>query len=482
MLNSMPIHMLSVMNIPKGVISGLKKILSNFLWGYSAENKKRKWISWKQICLPVEEGGLGGTMWFEFFASKYVGNDHVLSVMQKNRGTRFWKGIIAIMPKVLSNSKWLIREGNVNFWMENWLGDGPLLASTSIIGDEKLQVKDVFDASGPILNRIQPLVNDASLAKIVAVGVRLKSRPNICVWKHTINGEFTTKSAWQLIRNRGAEWIPKKMSFFVWRARKRAIPIDDVIRRLGIPIASKCECCEQAKAESFNHLLCEGEGSQAVWQFFADACHINIAHIRSWEGMMYCWWNKTTMNSQVGWIRGSLPIIISWSIWRARCEARMEGGEDRETMKRLACPVIPISPKSVKLIAWRPPNRGRIKLNVDGSSCGNPGPAGGGGILRDYRGDVIGGESDSAVIVGWLASGICKYWFLWDFWDEVQLMVRELNVHFRHIYREANMVADFLAKQGARGLTLDFTDASKIHGQFRGLVRLDKIGMPYLRR
>ncbi|KAG7988464.1 hypothetical protein I3843_03G189700 [Carya illinoinensis] len=401
----------------------------------------------------------------------------------------------------------------------------------------------MFDDSGPILNQIQPLVNDATLAKIVASGVRLKSGTDICVWKHTINGEFSTKLAWQLIRNRGAvctwkkwlwkEWIPKKMSFFVWRARRRAIPIDDVIRRLGIPIVSKCECCFQAKVESFNHLFCEGEGPKVVWQFFADACRIKIAHIRCWEGMMYCWWNKASMNSQVGWIRSSLPIVISWSIWRARCEARMEGenfmtdkiirsvklwirdmaykirnfqhmgGEDREIMERLACPMIPISPKPIKLIAWSPPNRGRIKLNIDGGSCGNPGPIGGGGILRDYRGDVIGGLHINIdmplilllnagpymmvfgyvdVIVGWLAFGICKYWFLLDFWEEVQLMVRELNVHFRHIYREANMMADFLAKQGARGLTLDFNDASAIHGQIQGLVRLDKIGMPYLRR
>ncbi|KAG6629785.1 hypothetical protein CIPAW_14G109400 [Carya illinoinensis] len=223
-LNSMPIHMLS---------------------GYSAENKKRKWISWKQICLPVEEGGLGirafhevqesllmkfawklikgGTMWSDFFASKYVGNDHVFSVKQKNRGSRFWKGIIALMPKVLNNSKWLIREGNVNFWMENWLGDGSLKVSMSIIENEKLQVKDMFDESRPILNRIQPLVNDAILAKIVASSVQLKPGTNICVWQHTINGEFPTKLTWQLIRNRDEvcswkkwlwkEWIPKNVFF-----------------------------------------------------------------------------------------------------------------------------------------------------------------------------------------------------------------------------------------------------------------------------
>ncbi|XP_042944711.1 uncharacterized protein LOC122278598 [Carya illinoinensis] len=193
------------------------------------------------------------------------------------------------------------------------------------------------------------------------------------------------------------------------------------------------------------------------------------------------------------------------------------GGEDREVMERLACPFIPISSKPIKLITWSPLDRGRIKLNVDDGSCGNLGAAGGGGILRDYKGDVIGGfvhtyghatntiaecravydglwlcrqlnvwdvlvESDSVVIVGWLASGICKYWFLWNFWEEVKIMVRELNVRFRHIYREANMVADFLTKQGSQSLMSDFNDASSIHGRIRGSIRLDKIGLPYLRK
>ncbi|KAF5471469.1 hypothetical protein F2P56_008257 [Juglans regia] len=138
---------------------------------------------------------------------------------------------------------------------------------------------------------------------------------------------------------------------------------------------------------------------------------------------------------------------------------------------------------------------------VDGGSCGNLGEVGGGGILRDNNGDVLGGfahaygdatntiaecralydglrlcrqlnlrdvlvESDSTVIVGWLASWICKYWFLWDFWEEVTSMVRELNARFRHIYGEANMVADVLAKQRAQGLTSDFFDSLPFKGVF----------------
>lgn len=39
---------------------------------------------------------------------------------------------------------------------------------------------------------------------------------------------------------------------------------------------------------------------------------------------------------------------------------------------------------------------------------------------------------------------------------------------WRHIYREANMVAYFLAKQRAQGLMSDFCDASSIQGRIQG--------------
>ena len=40
----------------------------------------------------------------------------------------------------------------------------------------------------------------------------------------------------------------------------------------------------------------------------------------------------------------------------------------------------------VKQIRWERPSHGWVKLNTDGSSLGNPGPAGGGGVIHDEEG------------------------------------------------------------------------------------------------
>ena len=43
--------------------------------------------------------------------------------------------------------------------------------------------------------------------------------------------------------------------------------------------------------------------------------------------------------------------------------------------------------KTVVQIRWEKPQPGWIQLNTDGSALGNPGRAGGGGILRDDQGN-----------------------------------------------------------------------------------------------
>ncbi|KAG7945159.1 hypothetical protein I3843_15G138800 [Carya illinoinensis] len=63
----------------------------------------------------------------------------------------------------------------------------------------------------------------------------------------------------------------------------------------------------------------------------------------------------------------------------------------------------------IQLLSWARPPKGRLKLNLDGSSLGNPGPSGGGGILRDGNGKLIFAYSMSFGNLTSIYLGFCVY-------------------------------------------------------------------------
>ncbi|XLS95417.1 hypothetical protein HN51_071425 [Arachis hypogaea] len=71
------------------------------------------------------------------------------------------------------------------------------------------------------------------------------------------------------------------------------------------------------------------------------------------------------------------------------------------------------------LVRWVPPSEGAIKLNVDGSSRGNPGRAGCGGLLRDQDGNCITGFVSHIGFAGSIAAELVAIrhglWLAWQF-------------------------------------------------------------------
>ncbi|XP_075087488.1 uncharacterized protein LOC142169519 [Nicotiana tabacum] len=58
-LQSMPVHMLSVLDPPSSILGHLHKTFVRFFWSTKEEGRSRHWASWQNLCLPKEEGGLG---------------------------------------------------------------------------------------------------------------------------------------------------------------------------------------------------------------------------------------------------------------------------------------------------------------------------------------------------------------------------------------------------------------------------------------
>lgn len=148
-----------------------------------------------------------------------------------------------------------------------------------------------------------------------------------------------------------------------------------------------------------------------------------------------------------------------------------------------------------EIISHTPPSN-CYKLNVDGSSLGNPGRSGFGGIIRNWQGEWCTGfsgfcrftdnlnaellaiyqglklawqegyaplicESDSRSALSLIQDGVHQLHPLQAVVTSIhQLVAHPWQVTFQHVFREGNECADWLAKHGANmDSTLDIWDA-----------------------
>ena len=141
-LTSIPVHLLSSLNLPKGILARLKSIMASFLWSAKSGVKKRHWCSWNEISKPKEEGGLGirkledvqkafrikqvwqlfqGTsLWSSLFAAKYLKQHHPLR-NQSRCHSRAFTALAPFFEIIASNSQKLVGKGNsIDFWCDNW--------------------------------------------------------------------------------------------------------------------------------------------------------------------------------------------------------------------------------------------------------------------------------------------------------------------------------------------------------------------------
>lgn len=127
--------------VPKAVLRNLERTRSNFLWGVQGTSRTH-WVSWKNICCPIGEGGLGilslaetyvvlqaklmwsvmcgETLWAKYARSKYFLGDEMCVHAQ---ASPLWRSIKTYFPIICSQSRWVVGSGEKKFWTANWLGE-----------------------------------------------------------------------------------------------------------------------------------------------------------------------------------------------------------------------------------------------------------------------------------------------------------------------------------------------------------------------
>ncbi|XP_043696583.1 uncharacterized protein LOC122647190 [Telopea speciosissima] len=184
-----------------------------------------------------------------------------------------------------------------------------------------------------------------------------------------------------------------------------ALATDDKVRRRAVALASRCELCGVA-CESGTHIFLNCNYSSDVLR------EILLYFNESLNGfptiqLLFSWWLTPLPK-----IWGPLKVIICQQIWLERNRRRydnikrshsqvvkmcfrevrdctktegvmIKSVHDLTLARMLRTPTARSPAKPILEVKWKHPPSGWLKLNIDGSSFGNPGSVGAGGIFRN---------------------------------------------------------------------------------------------------
>lgn len=263
-----------------------------------------------------------------------------------------------------------------------------------------------------------------------------------------------------------------------------------------------CPLC-QSEEETIIHALRDCNKVKAVWHQLG----VRVSNSTFFTQNLMDWlttngkWVQNKNSTSLPW--NVVFLFAVWGIWRQRNNYVFKR---RSSNPKLAKDIVAqasefflcadqaksISCKSIKKIRWEKPEVGWMKLNTDGASNPLLGSAGGGGLIRDEDGKWVAGFARK---IGKVDSFLAELWALRDglilchhmnvaavvieldakalvdaftnpsysntvssglFDDCKQLVTHLPQCSIKHVFREANMCADQLARLGSLQ-ALDFT-------------------------
>ncbi|GAU16777.1 hypothetical protein TSUD_200200 [Trifolium subterraneum] len=154
-------------------------------------------------------------------------------------------------------------------------------------------------------------------------------------------------------------------------------------------------------------------------------------------------------------ITAALVNLIN-PLWYARNQARFHNNHiDCKSVITMIVANTSLSGNNYK----KPPLINWLKCNIDGAAEGNPGLASCGGIFRNHVANMIYCFAEPLGTASTFQAELCgamraiemahnRNWKnIW--WNNMKLLLRQMNCIVSHIFREGNQVADTLANFGS---------------------------------
>jgi hypothetical protein len=351
-LTSLPMFMLSFLEIPKGVRKRLDFFRSRFFWQSTDTKKKYRLTKWSMVCRPKDQGGLGievlelknkcllskwlskllteSGLWQQILTNKYLSNKTLSQVEAKPTDSPFWKGLLMVKDEFFAHGSFSVGNGeSVRFWEDVWLGDRPLAQQYpclySIVQRNHVTVANVLSHTPLNIVFRRSLTGNKWTRWLHLcqrlMSVSLSSSHDKFIWNLNSSGVFTVKSLYlhQMNDGLGGEhnylWklkIPLKIKIFMWFLNKKVILTKDNLTKRNWSGCQKCCFCDSP--ESIEHLFLHCPLAQVCWRIVHFA--YNLSPPTSIANMFGQWLagvdKKLRARLRVG------MTALCWSIWASR--------------------------------------------------------------------------------------------------------------------------------------------------------------------
>lgn len=286
-LSSMPLHLLAAMNPPVSIFDRIERVFAAFLLNSSTESSKHHWISWDALARPTQEGGIGvrrlsevgdaftfkrcwslvqkASLWSDYLSSKYFPNSSFSAATLNSGCSRAWRNLIRVRPHFEKMSQIMLGDGSSGFFLDNWSGLGALKHFIphhpwADLPYKLISVRLQRRADDSLLTSLCSILPSGVLADLIPAGINLHpGAHDKLAWTVEGDGAFSIWSAYNHLHQTCSFSVqlqrafteiftppaPLKISFLMLRALRNRLPLDDNIKKLGIPLASAC-CCKNA--------------------------------------------------------------------------------------------------------------------------------------------------------------------------------------------------------------------------------------------
>ncbi|XP_075640325.1 uncharacterized protein LOC142612079 [Castanea sativa] len=149
-----PTYTMNAFKLSDSLCSELNSMMGGFWWGQQGREKKVAWVSWKNLCKPKAEGGMGFRDLKDFnlalltkqgwrlqqnpyslahrvLKAIYFPNSSFMEAQPGSKPSNIWRSIMAAKNIIKEGSRWVFGDGrSIEIWNASWL---PSSASGKVI-------------------------------------------------------------------------------------------------------------------------------------------------------------------------------------------------------------------------------------------------------------------------------------------------------------------------------------------------------------